>query len=351
SGLACADQLNKKGHLVTVFERNDRVGGLLQYGIPTMKLSKQVVQRRVDLMAEEGIEFKTSVNVGKDITGDDLLKNFNAVCLTTGATWPRDLPIPGRQLNGIYFAMTFLESSQKQLWNSNNNFLHLTAKDKKVIVVGGGDTGCDCIGTSLRQGAKNIVSFEILPRPGDTRGADNPWPQWPRIYRKDYGHEEVELKWGSDPRIFGINSKEFLDDGAGNVKGIRSVRVEWTQDNGRWIMKEVPNSEQIYEADLVLLAMGFLGPETYLTEQLRLTKDQRSNVLTKAGTYRTPIDRIYAAGDCRRGQSLVVHAINEGRQAAREIDADLHNGMSTLPGPGGVIPYPPIALGTKLMAG
>ncbi|XP_046666504.1 glutamate synthase [NADH] [Homalodisca vitripennis] len=336
AGMAAAHQLNKAGHLVTVYERNDRIGGLLQYGIPTMKLSKEVVQRRVKLMADEGIIFKTNINVGKDISAKELYEEYDSVVLCTGATWPRDLPIPGRQLEGIHFAMSFLESWQKkQMGDGNIN--PLLAKDKDVIIIGGGDTGCDCIATSLRQGAKSITTFEILPEPPVSRGRDNPWPQYPRVFKLDYGHEEVKLKFGKDPRQFSILSKEFLDDGNGNVSGIRTVMVKWTKDDtGRWIMDEVPNSEKVYKCDLVLLAMGFLGPERYIANDLDLTLDPRSNYETASSKYSTSVPKVFAAGDCRRGQSLVVWAIAEGRQAAREVDAFLL-GSTTLPGPGGVI--------------
>lgn len=349
AGLACADQLNKSGHSVVVFERQDRIGGLLQYGIPTMKLSKQVIDRRVSLMTEEGIVFRVNTSVGSsDYDANSLMKDFHAVCLTTGATMPRDLPIKGRQLKGIHFAWDFLKTSQQHLWETENKptQFQINAEGKNVVVIGGGDTGCDCIGTSIRQGAKSVVAFEILPRPSATREADNPWPQWPKIYRSDYGHEEVDHRLGGgDPRIYGIDSKEFLDDGQGSVKGIRTVRIKWTRDNesGKWIRYEEPDSEKIYPADLVLLAMGFLGPEAGLLEQLKLQKDERSNIAIKeVGHYETSVRGIFAAGDCRRGQSLVVHALNEGRQAAREIDVFLHaKGKTGLPGPGGMIPWPP----------
>ncbi|KAL1139053.1 hypothetical protein AAG570_009114 [Ranatra chinensis] len=245
AGLAAAQQLNKAGYLVTVFERNDRIGGLLQYGIPSMKLSKEVVQRRVKFMIDEGIEMKTNINVGKDIAAKELYDEYDALVLCTGATWPRDLPIPGRQLNGIHFAMSFLESWQKKQMGTSN-VPPLLAKDKDVIVIGGGDTGCDCIATSLRQGAKSITTFEILPEPPVKRGRDNPWPQYPRVFKVDYGHEEVKLKFGHDPRQFSVLSKEFIDDGNGNVSGIRTVNVSWTKDEtGRWKMDEVPNSEKV----------------------------------------------------------------------------------------------------------
>ncbi|KAL0267203.1 UNVERIFIED_CONTAM: hypothetical protein PYX00_009546 [Menopon gallinae] len=337
AGLAAAHQLNKAGHHVVVYERNDRIGGLLQYGIPTMKLSKEVVQRRVQLLSQEGIEFKTNINVGKDISAKELHEDFDAVLLCTGATWPRDLPIPGRQLQGIYYAVPFLESWQKKQMGNDIDLTNLLAKDKDVIIIGGGDTGCDCIATSLRQGAKSITAFEILPEPPEGRSRDNPWPQWPRILRVDYGHEEVKLKTNRDPRQFRILSKEFIDDGKGNVAGISTALVNWTKDDtGRWKMDEVPGSEKVYKCDLVLLAMGFLGPEKYIANELELALDPRSNYQTSSGRYSTLVPKIFAAGDCRRGQSLVVWAIAEGRQAAREIDAFL-KGSSYLPGPGGII--------------
>ncbi|XP_044595767.1 glutamate synthase [NADH] isoform X1 [Cotesia glomerata] len=338
AGLAAAHQLNKAGHLVTVYERNDRIGGLLQYGIPTMKLSKKVVQRRVALLAAEGIVFKTGVDVGKDISPQELKDNYDAVLLCTGATWPRDLPIPGRHLEGIHFAVSFLEHWQKkQMGNSAPLNMKLVAKDKDVIIIGGGDTGCDCIATSLRQGAKSITTFEILPEPPVKRANDNPWPQFPRVFKVDYGHEEVSLKFGRDPRQFSTLSKEFLDDGNGNVAGIKTVMVEWTKDDaGRWKMIEIEGSEKTYKCDLVLLAMGFLGPEKYIAENLNTKLDGRGNYETPVGKYKTNLPGVYAAGDCRRGQSLVVWAISEGRQAAREIDQDLTH-FTSLPGPGGVI--------------
>nr|CAD7576097.1 unnamed protein product [Timema californicum] len=337
SGMAAALQLNKAGHRVTVFERNDRIGGLLQYGIPTMKLSKDVVQRRVKLMAEEGVVFKTNINVGKDISAKDLHEEFDALVLCTGATWPRDLPIPGRQLEGIHFAMMFLESWQKKQMGNKIELQGLLAKDKDVIIIGGGDTGCDCIATSLRQGAKSITTFEILPEPPTKRSKDNPWPQYPRVFKVDYGHEEVELKFGRDPRQFSTLSKEFIDDGKGHVAGIKTVSVNWTKDVlGRWKMEETPGTEKVYKCDLVLLAMGFLGPEKYIASELNLSLDPRGNVNTPSGQYGTTIPKVFAAGDCHRGQSLVVWAISEGRQAAREADAFL-SGSSMLPGPGGVI--------------
>lgn len=299
SGLAAAAQLNKAGHEVVVYERNDRVGGLLQYGIPTMKLSKEVVKRRVDLLTAEGITFKTNCAVGKDISAEDLATENDAVLITTGATWPRDLPLPKRDLNGIHFAMEFLESSQKQLLGSKKPIV--SAQDKHVLVIGGGDTGCDCIGTALRQGAKSITSFEILPTPPPSRAGDNPWPQWPKVFRVDYGHDEVKVKFGKDPRQYSTTTKEFVDDGKGNIKGVNTVQVEWTQSpTGQWSMTEVAGSAKYYEADLILLAMGFLGPEKAVPTQLGLELDNRGNIKNVNGQYGTSRKNIFAAG----GKSL-----------------------------------------------
>jgi glutamate synthase (NADPH/NADH) len=315
AGLAAAHQLNKVGHLVTVFERNNAIGGLLRYGIPSMKLSKEVVQRRVDLMAAEGVEFRTNVEVGKDIDSNTLLETYDAVLVSTGATWPRDLTIPGRELNGIYFAMSFLQGwqeQQEQVDPSKDNMesLRRLAKDKRVLVLGGGDTGVDCIGTSLRQGAKDIVTFEILPRPPNSRAMDNPWPTWPKVFKLDYGHEECLHLLDKDPRIFEISTKEFLSDGNGNVSGVRTVKVEWKKDSaGRWQLLEVPDSEKIYECDLVLLAMGFLGPEETVIKQLNIQKDQRTNIETPNGKYNTSIPKVYAAGGININYSLEMFRI------------------------------------------
>lgn len=297
SGLAAAAQLNKVGHRVTVMERNDRVGGLLQYGIPTMKLSKEVVQRRVDLMAAEGIEFRTGVNVGKDVQASELLKDYDAVLLTTGATWPRDLPVAGRDLEGIHFAMEFLEDSQKKLLGTAKAERSISALGKDVLVIGGGDTGCDCIATSLRQGAKSITSFEIMPVAPNKRAADNPWPQWPKVFRVDYGHEEVRMRFGRDPRKYCVTTKEFVSDGEGKVKGVNTVEVEWTQAaNGGWSFKEVAGTEKFYAAELVLLAMGFLGPERSVPQELGLELDGRGNVKAVTGQFGSSVEKVFAAG-------------------------------------------------------
>ncbi len=334
AGLAAADQLNKVGHSVTVYERADRIGGLLMYGIPNMKLDKGVVQRRLDLLAAEGVAFVTGADVGRNVDPQQLIAENDAVLLSTGATKPRDLPIPGRDLKGVHFAMEFLSKNTKSLLDSaHSDQAYISAKGKKVVVIGGGDTGTDCIGTSLRHGCTRLVNFELMDRPPVDRADDNPWPQWPRIFRVDYGHEEAQEKFGDDPRVYNILSKEFIGDGQGNVKGIKAVKVQWTKVDGRMQMQEVAGSEHIVEADLVLLAMGFLGPENYVAELMGVTTDQRSNYAAEHGKFTTNVPSVFAAGDCRRGQSLVVWAINEGRGAARSIDIYLQ-GSSILPAPG-----------------
>ncbi|MBT8445311.1 MAG: glutamate synthase subunit beta, partial [Gammaproteobacteria bacterium] len=335
AGLAAADQLNKVGHEVTVYERADRIGGLLVYGIPNMKLDKQgVVERRLDILREEGIDFVTGAEVGKDIDPQQLLADNDALLLATGATVPRDLPIPGRELNGVHFAMDFLTANTKSLLDSNlEDGNYISAAGKKVIVIGGGDTGTDCIGTSVRHGCAAMVNLELLDQPPVDRAANNPWPEWPIIQRTEYGHEEAAAKFGLDPRRYAMLSKEFIDDGNGNVKGLRVVRIEWAMQGGRMQMTELEGTEQVIEADLVLLAMGFLGPESPVADALGIERDGRSNYLAEHGHFATSVPGVYAAGDCRRGQSLVVWGINEGRGAARAIDAYLQ-GESTLPAPG-----------------
>ena len=325
SGLASAAQLNKLGHQVTVYERADRIGGLLMYGIPNMKLGKDVVDRRVKLLKEEGVEFVTNANVGGKESGDtsiEKLKQDNdAVLFCTGATNARDLPIENRELNGIYPAMEFLKANTKSLLDSNledGNFI--SAKDKDVIVIGGGDTGTDCIGTSIRHGAKNVINFELLPQPSEDRAPGNPWPLWPKIYRVDYGHAEASDRFGKDPREYCIMSKGFIGDDNGNLKGIKTVNVEWTNVDGQFSMKEIEGTEKVWDADLILLSMGFLGPEQYVIEPLGVEVDARSNYKAEYDKFTTNVAGVFAAGDCRRGQSLVVWAIDEGRRAAREVD-------------------------------
>ncbi|KAG8952645.1 glutamate synthase [NADH] [Tulasnella sp. 424] len=337
AGLACADQLNKAGHHVTVYDRNDRMGGLLMYGIPNMKLDKAIVQRRLDLMAAEGVVFVPNAEVGGNIDIDSLRAENDAVVFCTGATWPRDLKIPNRQVDGVHFAMEFLQLNTQSLLNSDlKDGGYISAKGKDVIVIGGGDTGNDCIGTAMRHGAKSVTNFELLPKPPAGRGRDNPWPQWPRIFRTDYGHTEVAHHFGKDPREYCISTKDFILDDEGKLKGLNTVRVEWTKDSaGRWKMEEVPGSEKYFPAQLVFLALGFLGPEQDLPKSIDLKLDGRGNIVTPPKKYSTSVPGVFAAGDCRRGQSLIVWGINEGRGAAAEVDAFLSEGHSRLPVAGG----------------
>jgi glutamate synthase (NADPH/NADH) small chain len=333
AGLACAAQLNRAGHWVTVFERADRVGGLLMYGIPNMKLDKAIVQRRIDLMAEEGVRFITNTEVGKNYPADKLRNEFDAVALCGGATKPRDLPVEGRELHGIHFAMEYLHANSKSLLDSAHRDLsYITAKDKHVIVIGGGDTGTDCVGTAMRHGCRSLVQFEILPKPPDDRAADNPWPQWPKVYRLDYGQEEAAAKFGRDPREYCVMTKRFVGDSQGNVKEIHTVAIEWVraENNGRVVPKEIPGTERVWPADLVLLAMGFLGPERDgLLDQIGVKIDERGNVAIDEDSM-TNVPGVFAAGDMSRGQSLVVWAIADGRAAARGVDKYLM-GETVLP--------------------
>ena len=335
AGLACADQLNQAGHEVTVFERADRIGGLLMYGIPNMKLDKEeVVQRRVDLMTAEGVIFKTKVDIGKDSewTAEKLRKDFDAIVLCCGATLGRDLPIEGRDAKGIHLAMEFLTANtQYQLdhhFDGTNPALNATGKD--VVVIGGGDTGTDCVGTSLRHGCKSVIQLEIMPKPPMERAANNPWPEWPKVYKMDYGQEEAAAVQGEDPRQYLVNTKRFLVDSEGNLSGLEICNIEWVNDNGRFSPKEVEGTARVIPAQLVLLAMGFLGPEQEIVKQFELETDARSNVKADHGTFTTSLPGVFAAGDMRRGQSLVVWAINEGRGAARECDKYLM-GVTNLP--------------------
>jgi glutamate synthase (NADPH/NADH) small chain len=322
AGLACAAQLNRAGHAVTVFERDDRIGGLLMYGIPNMKLDKAVVQRRVDLMAAEGVKFVTKAEVGKTLPADALLKEFDATALCIGATKPRDLPVEGRALKGVHFAMEFLLKNTRSLLDSRHqDGAFISAKGKDVIVIGGGDTGTDCVGTSMRHGCRSLVQFEILPKPPDARAADNPWPQWPKVYKMDYGQEEAAAKFGADPRVYSITTKRFIGDAQGNLRELQTVLCTWEKGpDGRPKLAELPGSEKIWPAQLVLLAMGFLGPEEQLLKALNVATDERSNAKAEFGRFATSVKGVFAAGDARRGQSLVVWAIAEGRQCAREVD-------------------------------
>jgi glutamate synthase (NADPH/NADH) small chain len=322
AGLCAATQLNKAGHSATVFERADRVGGLLMYGIPNMKLDKQkVVLPRVAQMEAEGVKFVTHTEVGVNYPAKKLLKEFDAVVLCTGATRPRDLPIEGRALKGIHFAMDFLTHNTRRLLDGSHNGSFISADGKDVMVIGGGDTGTDCVGTSLRHGCKSLVQLEILPRPPMDRADDNPWPEWPKVYRLDYGQEEAAAKFGADPRVYLTTARKFIGDDQGWVKEVLTVQVQWERnDKGQFLPKEVPGTEQVRPAQLVLLAMGFLGPEQPLLEELGVHRDPRTNVKAEFEKYSTNLKGVFAAGDCRRGQSLVVWAFNEGRGAARECD-------------------------------
>ncbi|EXJ92003.1 glutamate synthase [NADPH] [Capronia epimyces CBS 606.96] len=339
AGLAAADQLNRAGHTVTVYEKSDRAGGLLMYGIPNMKLDKRIVQRRVDLMAAEGVQFELGVMVGPDekISLQSLRDSHDAVIISTGAQVPRDLKIKNRESEGVHFAMEFLHANTKSLLDSGLDDGHyISAKDKHVIVIGGGDTGNDCIGTSLRHGAKSITNFELLPQPPAERARDNPWPQWPRIYRVDYGHTEVKQHYGNDPREYCVMTKDFVVED-GKVVGINTTRVEWTKGaTGAWEMKPREGSEQYFPADLVLLSMGFLGPDDRLFNS-EVELDPRKNIKTPKNMYNTNIPGVFAAGDCRRGQSLIVWGINEGRQCARQVDSFLLGESSSLPITGGIV--------------
>ncbi len=328
AGLACADQLNKAGHLVTVFERADRIGGLLMYGIPNMKLDKGIVRRRVDLMAAEGVEFVTKTEVGGDYPAGELSRDFDAAVLCGGAAKPRDLPVEGRELQGIHFAVEFLGVNTKSLLDSGHaDGKFISAVGKDVIVIGGGDTGTDCVGTSLRHRCRSVNQIEIMPRPPACRQTDNPWPQFPRIYKTDYGQDEAAALFGRDPRHYCTTVKKFTGDERGWVKEVHTVEVVWAGDGtGRIAPREIPDTGKVWPAQLVLLAMGFLGPEDNLLEQLGVHRDDRSNAKAQYGKFATNINGVFTAGDMRRGQSLVVWAINEGRGAARECDRYLKSG-------------------------
>ncbi len=334
AGLACAAQLNRAGHSVTVFERADRIGGLLMYGIPNMKLDKGTVQRRVNLMADSGVRFITGMEVGRHLPTRMLLNDYDAAVLCVGATKARDLPIEGRSLEGIHLAMDFLGPNTKSLLDSRlADGRYISAKGKDVVVIGGGDTGTDCVGTSIRHGARSVTQFEILPRPPDRRAPDNPWPQWPKVYKMDYGQAEAKELWGQDPRVYCISTKRFGGSPEGRVKELRTAQVEWVKGpDGRFGPREIPGTERSWPADLVLLALGFVGPERDgLVADLGVKVDDRGNVWTDDDKA-TSVPGIFAAGDASRGQSLVVWAIHEGRRAARGVDKFLMQGESYLPG-------------------
>ncbi|MCD7981097.1 MAG: glutamate synthase subunit beta [Clostridiales bacterium] len=326
SGLATADQLNKRGHLVTVYERDDRVGGLLMYGIPNMKLEKQVIDRKINIMKEEGITFLTGVNVGKDVKAAELLKDYDAVVLACGAKNPRDINAAGRDAKGIYFAVDFLAQTTKSLLDSGlKDRKYVSAKGKHVVIIGGGDTGNDCVGTSIRQGAKSVTQLEMMPKPPDERAENNPWPEWPKICKTDYGQEEAIALFGHDPRIYTTTVKEFLKDKNGNLKGLVTVQLESKKDEktGRFMMVPVEGTEKKMDADLVLIAAGFLGTESYIADDFGVKLNARTNVDTEQNSYKTNVKKVFTAGDMHRGQSLVVWAIREGREAAKQVDEAL----------------------------
>ena len=326
SGLAAAQQLNRRGHSVTVFERKDRVGGLLRYGIPNMKLDKAVVDRRIHLMEEEGVKFVTNVNVGKDIKAEELLKQFDRVILACGASNPRDIKVPGRDAKGIYFAVDFLGQVTKALLDSDfAKVPYELAKGKNVLVIGGGDTGNDCVGTSIRQGCASVTQLEMMPKPPVKRTENNTWPEWPRILKTDYGQEEAISVFGSDPRIYQTTVKEFVKDGEGKLCKVILVSLtpQKNPETGRTMMVPVEGSEKEVPADLVLIAAGFLGCQDYVADAFGVERNARTNVATEAGSYKTNVDKVFVAGDMHRGQSLVVWAIREGREVAGQVDRSL----------------------------
>lgn len=328
SGLAAADLLNRRGHLVTVFEREDKPGGLLRYGIPNMKLEKQYIDRKLKIMEEEGVEFRVNCNVGKDVKPAQLLKEYDRIVLACGASHPRDIKAPGRDAEGIYFAVDFLKSTTKALWSHDMQLkdgTYISAKGKNVIVIGGGDTGNDCVGTSIRHGAKSVLQLEMMPKASDQRTETNPWPEWPRICKTDYGQQEAIAVFGHDPRVYQTTVKEFVKDKKGKLCKAVLIKLESKKDEktGRMYMAEIPGSEYTVDADLVLIAAGFLGSEEYVTKSFGVEVNERTNVKTEPGKYATNIKHVFTAGDMHRGQSLVVWAIREGREAAREVDESL----------------------------
>ena len=325
SGLAAADQLNKRGHSVTVFERSDRIGGLLMYGIPNMKLEKTIIERRLDVMREEGITFRTSVNVGKDISFEELNKEFDRIVLACGASNPRDIKAEGRDANGIYFAVDFLKSTTKALLDNGLTEGYISAKGKNVLVIGGGDTGNDCVGTCVRHGAKSILQLEMMPKLPDTRAENNPWPEWPRVCKTDYGQEEAAAVFGKDPREYQTTVKEFIKDNNGDLKAVVLVKLDAVKDSktGRLNMTPIEGSEYIVDCELALIAAGFLGSESYVTDSFGVALDGRTNVAGQNGTHQTSVPNVFTAGDMHSGQSLVVRAIRDGRDCAREVDESL----------------------------
>ena len=326
AGLAVADQLNKRGHNVTVFERSDRIGGLLMYGIPNMKLEKHVIERKIKIMEEEGVRFVTNTDIGKDAKSKKLVDAFDRIVLACGASNPRDINATGRDAKGIYFAVDYLKGVTKSLLDSElSDKSFVPTKGKAVVIIGGGDTGNDCVGTAIRLGAKSVTQIEMMPKAPDTRAESNPWPEWPKVCKTDYGQEEAIALFGHDPRIYEATVKEFVKDKNGNLTAVRIVKLAWEKDaeTGRMISKEVEGSEQTLEAQLVLIAAGFLGSQKYVTDAFKVETDQRTNVKTEQGSFRTNVENIFTAGDMHTGQSLVVKAIRQGRECAREVDESL----------------------------
>lgn len=325
AGLAAADQLNKRGHLVTVFERSDRPGGLLMYGIPNMKLEKSIVERKLKVMEEEGVTFVTGTNVGKDVKAAKLLKEYDRIILACGAARPRDIKAPGRDAEGIYFAVDFLAANTKSLLDAQfSDRKYIDTKGKNVIIIGGGDTGNDCVGTAIRHGCKSVTQIEMMPKAPDVRTEENPWPQWPRVCKTDYGQEEAIALFGHDPRLYETTVKEFLKDKNGRLKGVKLIKLRWEKDEtGRMGSREIAGSEQILDAQIVLIAAGFLGSEKYVADAFGVALNERGNVSTGPGAYRTNVENVFTAGDMHRGQSLVVWAIREGRESARAVDESL----------------------------
>ncbi|MGN0383053.1 MAG: glutamate synthase subunit beta [Eubacterium sp.] len=326
AGLAVADQLNRRGHQVTVYERSDRIGGLLMYGIPNMKLEKHIIDRKVNVMKEEGVTFITNADVGNNIDAKDIMNEYDRVVLACGASNPRDIKVKGREANGIYFAVDFLKSTTKSLLDEGlKRGTFISARDKHVVIIGGGDTGNDCVGTSIRHGAKSVTQIEMMPKLPETRLENNPWPMWPRVLKTDYGQEEAIAVFGNDPRIYQTTVKEFIADKKGNLKKVKLVKLESKKDanTGRMTMEEVAGSEYEIPADMVLIAAGFLGSQDYVTKAFGVNVNNRTNVETEDGKYATNVKNVFTAGDMHRGQSLVVWAIREGRDCAREVDMSL----------------------------
>lgn len=322
SGLATANQLNKRGHNITVYERSDRLGGLLMYGIPNMKLEKNIIERRIDLMKAEGVEFITNANVGENVNASNIINDYDAIILACGASNPRDINVTGRDAKGIYFAVDFLKSTTKSLLDFNLiDGTYISTKDKNVVVIGGGDTGNDCVGTAIRHGCKSVTQIEMMPKLPENRADNNPWPQWPKVLKTDYGQEEAIALFGHDPRIYETTVKEFCKNNeTGELCGLQTVKVQFINQDGKRVMQEVEGSEQFLEADIVLIAAGFLGSQKYVTDAFGVEINNRTNVATDIGSYATNVPKVFTAGDMHRGQSLVVWAIQEGRSVAKQVD-------------------------------